>query len=827
MSAPIQFGQGVDQPVQIHTPDKAETERFLHLLDKEANDWTFQTFDDNKARRDPKLAKVLNGTLDECWGELWQLSQQGAGVFVTVNKTDGKGRKLENIVEIRAIWQEQDRPGCPDLPIDPHITVESSPGKSHGYILIEGCPLESFPGLQDTMVESFGSDPNAKDIARVLRLPGFQHQKDPADPHMVRIVDHSDEPPLTYEKAQQLFTPVVRVPKPRPVAGQQFTNFDLEEAKSALCSLNPDMDYSGWLEVGMSLHNATNGGDDGLTLWDEWSSNGESYQDGECPNKWDSFTPGGGITIKTLYKRAADTGWRWADQVSDSDEAGEWEPPVSLDQPDLPKFDQHDFPPILWRMIEAVSMATETPVELPGLIALSVAATAVQKRMKIEPEPGYLEPLNIWTCSILPPGARKSAVLTSLEKPLHKWERDQANLLEPIIQKATSKREVEEQRLKDLQRRYAKEEDATKRDVQLQEIEQLSVGLPEIPALPRLTAQDVTPEHLGVLLAENGERMGIFSAEGGIFGNIGGRYSNGVANLDLFLQSYSGDVVRVDRGSRPPVLLNNPALSMGLTVQPDVVKSLTRRREFRGQGLLARFQFALPENNIGRRTLITVPIPEEVEQVYSQIISRLLNWPVTDEAPAIKLYPEALSVWKQFQQSVEDGMDAGGLFEHMQDYAGKLPGAAARIAGIFHCVEHIHARTFPAIDDAGDLIDSTVLDLPSQPHLLPLSVDTMRRAVSLATKLSRHALCVYDLMEADDSIHAARRILQWVRRNDVDTFTARACHAVLKGSYPKRENINPGFDVLIERGYLRRVGQRTKKAGRPSEGFEVNPLFHR
>lgn len=514
-------------------------------------------------------------------------------------------------------------------------------------------------------------------------------------------------------------------------------------------------------------------------------------------------------------------------QVSDSDEAGEWEAPVSLDQPDLPKFDQHDFPPILWRMIEAVSMATETPVELPGLIALSVAATAVQKRMKIEPEPGYLEPLNIWTCSILPPGARKSAVLTSLEKPLHKWERDQANLLEPIIQKATSKREVEEQRLKDLQRRYAKEEDATKRDVQLQEIEQLSVGLPEIPALPRLTAQDVTPEHLGVLLAENGERMGIFSAEGGIFGNIGGRYSNGVANLDLFLQSYSGDVVRVDRGSRPPVLLNNPALSMGLTVQPDVVKSLTKRREFRGQGLLARFQFALPENNIGRRTLITVPIPEEVEQVYSQIISRLLNWPVTDEAPAIKLCPEALSVWKQFQRSVEDGMAAGGLFEHMQEYAGKLPGAAARIAGIFHCVEYIHALAFPAIDDAGDLIDSTVLDLPSQPHMLPLSVDTMRRAVSLATKLSRHALCVYDLMEADEHVQVARRILQWVRRTGIETFTARECHSALKGSYPKRDNINPGFNVLIERGYIRRVDQRAGKVGRPSESFEITPLIHR
>jgi hypothetical protein len=38
----------------------------------------------------------------------------------------------------------------------------------------------------ETMVEAHGSDPDAKDLARVLRLPGSWHQK--GDPHQVRIV---------------------------------------------------------------------------------------------------------------------------------------------------------------------------------------------------------------------------------------------------------------------------------------------------------------------------------------------------------------------------------------------------------------------------------------------------------------------------------------------------------------------------------------------------------------------------------------------------------------------------------------------------------------
>ena len=38
------------------------------------------------------------------------------------------------------------------------------------------------------MIADYGSDPAAKDISRVLRVPGFQHRKNPAEPHMVAVV---------------------------------------------------------------------------------------------------------------------------------------------------------------------------------------------------------------------------------------------------------------------------------------------------------------------------------------------------------------------------------------------------------------------------------------------------------------------------------------------------------------------------------------------------------------------------------------------------------------------------------------------------------------
>jgi len=94
-------------------PDKAEAARFLSLLDAHATFFTFQTFDDvvlknNKKRKDPKLLRALRGSLDECWDEIVRLNERGAGVFVTVNETDGKGRKGENIVRVRALFVDLD-----------------------------------------------------------------------------------------------------------------------------------------------------------------------------------------------------------------------------------------------------------------------------------------------------------------------------------------------------------------------------------------------------------------------------------------------------------------------------------------------------------------------------------------------------------------------------------------------------------------------------------------------------------------------------------------------------------------------------------------------
>ena len=180
--------------------------------------FTFQTFDDHKAPRklhDP-LAKLMHGTLAEHADRLADLNGRGAGVFVMVNEGDGKGRKATNVQRVRAYFADFDSTQPPDVatvPLRPHAIIESSHRRWHWYWFIDGAPLATFGAVQSAIAERFGSDPSMKDLPRVLRLPGFLHQKH--ESFLTRIVELRDAPRYTHTDFVQVFGIDVSAPAQR------------------------------------------------------------------------------------------------------------------------------------------------------------------------------------------------------------------------------------------------------------------------------------------------------------------------------------------------------------------------------------------------------------------------------------------------------------------------------------------------------------------------------------------------------------------------------------------------------------------------------------
>jgi len=167
---------------------------------------TYQLFHDEKKPGHP--AMILHNPSPK---ELFKYNKRGYGIFLTVNETDGQGRTKKNIKKVRAVFADMD-----DAPVDinpimdynPHLVVQSSPGKYHVYWFVSDVPIEHFESLQESLIKTFGADPACKDVSRVLRVPGFFHCK--KDPKPVYVLHTHNYPAISFSDIRNIFPPIKR-----------------------------------------------------------------------------------------------------------------------------------------------------------------------------------------------------------------------------------------------------------------------------------------------------------------------------------------------------------------------------------------------------------------------------------------------------------------------------------------------------------------------------------------------------------------------------------------------------------------------------------------
>jgi len=330
----------------ILLPHFEEAEAFLNALDTQ---FTFQTFDDVKGRQDKTLAHIYHGTFNEHNKTLAAINKRGGGVFVTINETDLKGRKKENILKIRAVFVDLD--GSPiqpilDLPEDlqPHIIIESSPNKWHAYWLVDNCSLELFPHVQRALAVKFDGDISVNNIDRVMRLAGFSHNKgesfitrihtlqDNLYPYSVnkligglglelnnirgqeseKIKNQPISKDHIYISQDGAKNNVHQVHQVHPL-NDECDNFDgilsneqVQDLKSALLML-PCEEYADWQAIGSGLK--TIRGDAGFNLWLEWSSKSPKFDHDDVVKKWHELRADR-TSYKAIFSKAQTLGWQ-------------------------------------------------------------------------------------------------------------------------------------------------------------------------------------------------------------------------------------------------------------------------------------------------------------------------------------------------------------------------------------------------------------------------------------------------------------------------------------------------------------------------------------
>lgn len=518
-------------------------------------------------------------------------------------------------------------------------------------------------------------------------------------------------------------------------------------------------------------------------------------------DRWCGLSLGDGADqtdLARLITQLAEAAPEWVPQP--------WPEIISLDEQDRPPFPTGVLPAVLRAWVKAESHATQTPPDLAGLLVLAVCSTCIAGKVEVEPRPGWREPANLFVAVLLEPGNRKSAVFADATAPLREWETELIETARPNVAKAQSLRRQDEARLRRLEKTAAETQGAEAERARHEAVTLAAAldGQAE-PVLPRLIVDDVTPEKLGVLLAEQGGRIASMSPEGGVFDLMAGLYSkSGIPQFTVYLMGHSGDALRVDRVNRKSVSVERPALVCSYAIQPEVIRGLVNKAVFRGRGLLARFLYAAPQSWIGRRQIAPAPVPATVQDAYRWVVRALAeSADKVEGVTVLRLTADAEALFRRWEAEIEAMLDCGGAMEHIRDWGAKLPGATLRIAAVLHCVEHGPAGL--------------------------IGIETIAAAVEIARYLIPHADAVLTMIEANEKTAEddARYVLRWIRRHGLREFTKRDVQRHGHRRFPHVDDADPALAELTRRGYIRPKPTQSGGSGRlPSPAYEVNPAVH-
>jgi hypothetical protein len=614
----------------VPTHDKAMAAEYLRLLDPGATEFTFQLFRDSGSGP----AEIVHGSLDEVWPKVEELNTptKGMGVFVTVNETDGQGRRRENIVRARALFGDADganqlRQAVSSLQESgaaPTMVVQTSRDRAHIYFCCDDIPLERFSPCQTALAEKLGTDPSVKDLSRVMRLAGTLHLKDPNNPQKVTLKKSSqprrwrnEELSATLDlKAalaavlQEKITPGKVIPIPQPSASvlAKFAGLDggdlgagIETLVYPLLKLEDIAKECAFVVDAINTHGAayTQPMWNLTTLLATFTEGGraDAHLMGSSHPGYSKESSNALFDRKVREKAEKGLGWPSCRSISTAGctacqsckhfAAGKT--PFHFAPSAVPAQDIDTAPAV---PAEQASFADPWAEFVGPRFPLNILPTplvnfvaAEHHAMGADPSPIAMAALTV-VAGAMHAETHVRAGDGWFEKPII-WTTlvgDPSAMKSPIIQKSTTPlRKIDHRRDATYRQQYAAWKQAK------------ATGAPPgpCPSKPgRLLVQDATPEKVAEILSR--DPAGALMVHDELAGWLGSfeRYSGGQASRAFYLQTWNGGAYlkdRVGQGGRDEyaeIRIDNLALSVLGGIQPNRLASI---RDLTSDGLLQRF----------------------------------------------------------------------------------------------------------------------------------------------------------------------------------------------------------------------------------------------
>lgn len=481
-----------------------------------------------------------------------------------------------------------------------------------------------------------------------------------------------------------------------------------------------------------------------------------------------------------------------------------WEPLLPFDRIVTPEIPSSLLPGQIGEFAAALARSAEVSETLTTMSVLGILAAVCTKIFAVSPQTGWCESVNLFIEIGLQPANNKSLILSSCAAPIDSWEARKHQQMEADVKLARSKRKNEESLIQSLRMRAAKSRDPIVQQQLFADVSRLESSMTEIPVLPQIYLNDVTPESLSTAVSEQGGRIAIISDEGGIMETMAGLYSKGHANYDILLKGIDGGRVRLARKDRSIDVY--PYLTFLLVVQPQIIRNMADKKSFQGRGLLERFLYVLPQSRLGYRSLVPNPVPAALTKAYRDVISSLLDiQPLNENGLALPrlltLSDEAHRVWTTFRREVEIQLRDDGKLAACLGWGGKIVGFTARIAALLEI-----AATVGRCTEVG--------------------LTAMTNAVTLARLLTDHAVAAFSMMKESSAEEDAQAILSWLRKQESTSFRRTDCLRKFHGRFTSKARFDAALQVLSDRGYISPERQETTTVGkRATRLHDVNPYL--
>lgn len=518
-------------------------------------------------------------------------------------------------------------------------------------------------------------------------------------------------------------------------------------------------------------------------------------EDGELETIWQS--------ARKFYKKVCSQPGYVAPEEYNAPSPIKWEIPIPFEKANLPSFPTESLPKAVRDYVTAVAESTQTPVDMSASAALAILALCEQGKFRIRGKADWTEPLNLFVVVVAEPSERKSAVISLMTRPVNAFEADYNRQNAAELETSKMNKRILERRQRTLEDKAAK---GKVEDGELKQLAQQLATYKERTPL-RLYVDDVTTEKLTAVLADGDGKAAIVSAEGGIFDMLSGIYSKNV-NIDVMLKGHSGDSIRVDRIGRNSESIMNPALTVLLTVQPNVLSGMMQNSTFRGRGLTARFLYCMPKSIVGNRRYRTEPIPADVARQYDLLVQNLLEEEQGEFPEEITLTPKADEMLEIFSYEIEAKLKTE--YADMADWAGKLVGAVLRIAGVL-CRASVY-RNNGFLESAEPLVvDET----------------TMANAIKIGRYYTEHSSAAFSLMGADALVKQSEYMLDAICKSGLTEFTRRDIMRLCR-SFKTADEVQPVLNHLTEYGYIAPKTSNVQSGkGRPTgQTYLVNPYLY-